>query len=526
MAVAVPGPLQHVLTALVFGAVACGEAPTVDATVDPPIAASDEAVEQTAATKPTAGRTLTVLHPSQLSQVDLAPVERLDLALAESDRLGQLTEIDAATACDGLDLASIVARAPRLTAVRLSGCTNALASVAAFAPVVTELEIAEVEIDTARLRVLAGFSRLRTLTLSRVRVAEDLDPEVLRPLVLERIALMELERDSPLAGALEQWPKSLREIVLVGGWAGHDAMQRVAKAEAVTRLELRDTRVGNFSLNQIKPLSRLVEIDLIGTTFNDNSPLYFRDLPVTRFSCDCPGFGDGGLRTLRHCESVRELALRHTRVTGAGLAALGQLPDLTALELEGIDVGEPGFTALAQLPRLRRLDLVGAAADPQMPELGKLVRLEHLRLHYPELDDRAAPELAPLVALQTLDLSRTKISDAGLVSLAAMTQLRSLVLSHTRITNRGLAVLGELKSLEDLELDHTDLVDAAMVHVAKLQGLKKLRIDHSLVTDASVDALLQLHALERIDISGTAISPEAEARLATLPRMVEIKRGD
>jgi hypothetical protein len=467
--------------------------------------------------------TVLVHRASELAGRDLSQTREIDLAFSEIDRLGRLDEIDPTTACAGLDLRELATRAPQLRRLRLSGCNEALAQLGAFAPTLEELVLADISIDATVVASIAGLSHVHTLVLVRVETPKELSVVPLGALPLRRIALHELTRDSLLADALELWPTTLAEVSLAGSWAGHDAMTTLAKAAALEILELRDTRVGNFSLNQIKPLSRLRELHWIGDTFNDNSPLYFRDLTVEKFACDCPRFGDGGLATLRRCESVRHVELRHSRVTDAGLAALVRLPKLESLVLHDRDVGEAGFVSLAQIATLRRLELSGDTADPALPHLGDLRALQVLVLGYPSVDDRAAPELAKLVAIEELELANTKISDVGLAALAGMSALRGLSLSHTRITNRGLAHLARASKLQRLELDHTDLVDGALVHLVGLDALERLRLDHTLVTDAGLVHLYGLAKLRHLDLSGTVVTEPGVAQLrAALPGLVEL----
>jgi Leucine-rich repeat (LRR) protein len=472
-----------------------------------------------------APRRLVVSHPAELAELDLTALESLDLALAESDRLGRLTEIDATTACLELDLSAIVARAPALVELRLSGCSAATTQLAVLDSV-RSLTLTELELGVAGIAQLGELRSLERLTFTRVKVPEKVSLAPLAAMPLREIAMVDLDRNTPLADALELWPTTLVRATLAGSWASHDPMTHLSKATALERLELRDTRVLNFSLNQIKPLVKLRELVWIGDNFNDNSPLYFRDLGVTSFTCDCPRFTDAGLHTMRHNESVERLALPRSSISGPGLAALAKLPALRELVLVDRDLGQEGFEILQTIPTLRRLDLSGTAAQPAFPGLGALVQLEQLRLHYPELDDRAAVELGRLVALRDLDLAGTRISDVGLAHLAALSRLRVLILSGTRITNRGLSALSGLKSLTQLHLDHTDVVDAGVAHLAPLVALETLRLDHTLVTDASIDHLLGLVALRRLDVTGTVITPEGIARLGTLPNLVELVHGD
>ncbi len=499
-----------------------GEVPQPEAAVVPPmIEASDVApaeVDDDDRDAPIDPRDVTVHHTSDLAGVDPAQLLRLDLALSEVDQVGHMQAEGPSTACADLDLVRLATAAPNLESLRISGCPEAVrAGLGAFGPSLVKLELADLELDEVILGRLSQLPGLRALTLRRVKVQTDAF-QVLRRLDLHEITLAELERDSELSLMLDLWPRRLQEVSLVGSWAGHKAMLTLSKAEALRRLELRDTRIGNFSLNQIKPLSKLEEVVYAGPTFNDMSPLYFRDLPVQSFVCECPSLGDGGLRQLRHTKGLRALELRGTRVTGPGLANLEDLPGLERLVLD-VDPGPQGFEALGTLTRLTHFELGGEIADPTMDGLGLLTSLEELVLRVPTLDDRAAPQLGKLQKLRVLDLGRTRISDVGLASLAELTKLEVLRLHHTQVTNRGLEHLAGMKSLRVLELDHTDVVDAGVAHLSSLQNLQELRLDATLVTDAGLDHLAALQNLRRLNLAHTVVTEAGVAKLAKLPNL-------
>lgn len=520
----VPALLRLLLLAtVVISACTCGteEAPA-PTPVPPPqvgMAPADPAASEAQTPWPADPRQVTVHDAADLSRIDLAIVEHLDLALSAPDRVGFIDDGSPEDGCSGLDLVQLAGQTPNLVSLRVSGCEGAVQSgLGAFAARLTQLELADMRIDGVIVGRLAQLQKLEQLSLRRVSAgAEPLTP--LRKLDLQAVRLSELPKDSEISLILDLWPRKLRSVVLEGNWAGHKAMLTLAKADALERLELRDTRIGNFSLNQIKPLDKLREVVFSGSTFNDNSPLYFRELPIKSFECDCPRLGDVGLRSLRHSKGIRTLELRGTQVTGEGLAAIEDLTELETLVLTGIDVGPKGFEALAKFPKLRRLQLAGELERPRMEKLSLLTTLEVLSLDYPTLDDRAMPELAALTRLKTLDLGNTRVSDDGLASLAVLTDLQTLHLHHTRVTNRGLAPLAELAALRVLELDHTDVVDAGVEHLVALSSLEELRLDHTLVTDAAVEHLSKLENLRRLNLSHTVVTREGVAPLERLPQL-------
>jgi hypothetical protein len=498
-----------------------GEAPEPDAPALPPmIAGADEQPPSDDAEpeRPIDPRDVTLHRAGELASIDASQLVRLDLAFSDTDRIGHMDDGDATTACADLDLVRLATSAPNLESLRISGCPEAVrAGLGAFGPSLAELELSDIDLDEVMVGRLGQLPGLRRLTLRRVKAqTEEFQP--LRRLDLREITLAELARDSELSMMLDLWPKRLEKIAFIGSWAGHKAMLTLSKAESLRRVELRDTRVGNFSLNQIKPLEKLEEVIYVGNTFNDQSPLYLRDLPVQRFVCECPRMGDGGLRSLRHTAGLRALELRGTAVTGAGLTHLEPLLALETIVLD-VDVGSEGFEALSKLGRLSRLELEGELDDPTMEGLGLLASLEELVLRVPTLDDRAAPQLGKLTELRVLDLGRTRISDAGLAAMAGLTRLEVLRLHHTQVTNRGLEHIARMKALRVLELDHTDVVDAGVAHLRPLQNLQELRLDSTLVTDAGIDHLVALQGLRRLNLAQTVVTDAGVAKLRVLPNL-------
>lgn len=460
-----------------------------------------------------------VHHGEQLQSLDLADVRSLDLALSAADQVGYFAELDPETTCNAVDLVKVAARAPKLTVLRVSGCPTAVhAGLGAFGERLQQLELADLAFDAVTVGGVRELTGLQALTLARV--AETTDPvDSLRKLPVQHVALRDLDKDSALSRLLGLWPKTLRRVELDGEWAGHDAMLELADADALEILELRGTRVSNFSLNQIKGAEKLREVVFDSTRFNDKTPLYFKELPVTKFACDCERLGDGSLRSLRHVEGLRQLELRGTSVTGVGLEALEKLDDLETVIILDRDLGSEGFAALAELDGLRRLETSGPLEDPKLTGLSALVGLRTLSLGHPEIGNDAMPELAALTKLQTLDLGGTQVSDDGLATLAGLVDLRELYLDRTRITNRGLVHLATLSKLETLRLDRTDLVDDGLETLAGLPALKELRLDHTLVTDASIETLLTFANLERLSLAHTVITRGGVARLEALPKL-------
>lgn len=515
-----PVKLAPALAASMLLAGCSGEAAVIPApTVSEPTPAAPAPVVEPRAPAPSARRV--AFHPDDLVG-DLTGVTDLDLAFSATDRLERRASIDDDRdfehACAGLDLVGLASRAPQLRSLRLSGCqTAAHVGLGAFLELET-LALADLQLDGVTMGRIASLPRLRALTLTRVKAGSE-PVAVLGRLALESLVLRELDNDSPLAAIVSQAPQ-LQTLALEGAWAGHDAMLVIDKATHLREVRLVDTRVGNFSLHQLKPLLALRTIVWQGSTFNDHSPLYVRDLPIESFTCACPGLGDAGLKVIGRQPNLRTLVLPQSRISGAGLVHLAKLDKLTRVEIGRRDPGPEGLTALAALPALADLTLeLPALADPTLAPLGQMLGLRRLKLAIPGLDDRAAPQLATLVQLEFLDLGDTQISDVGLKALAGLVNLRELKLHHTRVTNRGLANLAGLAKLERLELDHTDLVDAGVAHLKGLHELRVLRLDKTLITDAALPQLLAMDRLEQLNLADTVVTADGIAVLRGLPNL-------
>ena len=511
--------LGALLLALAVGA--CAKTPEPEPEPEPePASEPSEPVIQEPLTS------LAVADPSELVDADLKELTRLELALAVGDGAARAAAGgDAVTedACAGLDLVALAERTPKLTALRVSGCGDALqAGLGAFADRVRTLELADVELDEVLVGRVSQFQNLETLTLTRVKApeGETLPSTVGRGLArVERLNLRELEKNSTLGDVLGDLPR-LRHVNLEGKWAGYRAMLSLAKARKLETLGLVDTAVNNFALNQLKPLHRLREVRWTGPNVNDMSPLYLHDLPVERFSCSCARLGDAGLRHLSRIPTLKEIELLQSRVSEEGLEPLAKLPELERLTVLYRDLGSVAFESLAACPALRELTLGRAELlDPDAEHLDELVELRKLQLWFPNFGDKAASRLGALTKLEQLDLGGTAVSDVGLAALADLDRLRVLKLHHTRVTNRGLAHVGKLAGLEVLELDHTDVVDAGVEHLASLRALRELRLDHTLVTDAAIEHLTNMRRLERLNLASTVVSRDGATPLADLPEL-------
>jgi hypothetical protein len=499
-------------------------------------------------------RTLVVSDASQLDDLDLSTVESLDLALSERDgqerplpesestptgpsvesgtdeSLSASSEVGetgmaepvparANPRCDNLDLHDLAERAPRLLVLRISGCQGAVhAGLSAFGGTLRELELVDLELDAVTIARLAQLHGLESLSLTRVHA----EPDALNPLGRKisptRLVLRELADDSPVSELVRILP-NVREVEVIGPWVAHNTMIRIGKARRLERLAVIDTNIQNYSLHQIKGLDHLRELEWSGAGFNNQTPVYLRELPLDTLICSCPRLGDTGLHHMYLLPGLRKLVLERSDISSAGLAELAVLSRLADLTIRYRDLDAEAFAALSVLPLERLILGPGKLLEPNAEGLGSLVRLRELEIDLEKFGDAAAAQLATLTALERLGLGDTEISDEGLVHLAALTRLQRLELHHTRVTKHGLVHLREMRALEVLELDHTDIVDEGVAHLAGLTSLRELRLDHTLITDAALTHLLGLVGLERLNLADTVVTAQGVLQLQLLPKL-------
>ena len=89
--------------------------------------------------------------------------------------------------------------------------------------------------------------------------------------------------------------------------------------------------------------------------------------------------------------------------------------------------------------------------DATIVQVGRLTRLQKLRLDQSSVSDTDLAHLSTLTALSRLNLEGTRISDAGLAHLKGLTKLSSIDLDGTRVTDAGVQELQ--RALPTLTID-------------------------------------------------------------------------
>ena len=195
--------------------------------------------------------------------------------------------------------------------------------------------------------------------------------------------------------------------------------------------------------------------------------------PCTWFGVTCTGGAAG---------SVKELDLSLNMLTGVLPAAIGNLPALEVIFLQGNVLTGPLPPELGNLSNLRTLNVNGNALTGTIPAwLGDIASLEvlhlgwnlftgsippalanaegltHLFLNNNQLSGTIPSQLGQLTALHSLDLKNNQLTGAIPPELGSLTNLRMLALSYNQLSGTIPAALGNIGNLHQLVLHDNQL---------------------------------------------------------------------
>ena len=230
----------------------------------------------------------------------------------------------------------------------------------------------------------------------------------------------------------------------------------------------------------------------LGVSVNLNGcTLQARDLFLLRWirglralSISESNFPIDGLRQLQGMSSLVILDLSRASLTSEDLSRLPEFPKLIDLRLNGTQVSDTTLVSiLKKYPRLDRLELENTdVTDKGVAALGILTELTAVNLDGTKLTDRGLVVLASLPLLSELHVGRTRISDRGLIPLEHCPKLESLSLTGTSVTNEAIAILCRFPNLEELNLDYTQVSDEGLERLPEIRTLEGGSVIGSKVT--------------------------------------------
>jgi hypothetical protein len=213
-----------------------------------------------------------------------------------------------------------------------------------------------------------------------------------------------------------------------------------------------------------------------------------------------------------------------TALTGGGLNALKEIPNLGFLGCQGELCNDEAMKHISEVPRLRMLMGQGTVAtDDGFTALSRSQTIEYIwGRECPNLEGRGFRALARMPALKGLAVSCKSVDDASLSALPEFPALRGLM--PMDVTDAGFRHVGRCAELENLWCMYCrDTGDAATEQIAGLSMLKTYYAGSTQITDRSLEILSRMGSLESIEFFDCAgISNDGVRLLARLPLLCAI----
>jgi hypothetical protein len=266
-------------------------------------------------------------------------------------------------------------------------------------------------------------------------------------------------------------------------WQGGEISYRLMGADAQPNQLVLGGSFTNQGFSRLRGLDGLFALNLFG----DRSPQFtpaglapLGDLPNLGFlSCGDEFCTDEAMRQISTIPRLRMLLCQDTVAGDDGFTALSRSQTIEYIwgrhchNLKG-----RGFKALARISTLKGLsvsclnvDVQALSALPDLPALR-----EYLPIDVPDAGFRHVGRCEQLEGLWCMYCQDT--GDTATEHLKGLSRLQTYYAGKTRITDRSLEILGRLEALEKIELWNTSgVTDAGLVHLARLPRLRELNID-------------------------------------------------
>jgi internalin A len=263
-------------------------------------------------------------------------------------------------------------------------------------------------------RALASVSALEELNLDGAKLTD----AGLRALaVLPALEALSLE-GAPVNGtafAAPGWAK-VRDLNIARSALSDEGGATVLALPLLARLNADRTPITDAALPGLARAKNLVELSLSATRITDVN---------VRFA------------VLN--ENLRALDVSGTAIGGQWLAGVPERPQLRKLSVARTKFDDDGAAQLVRFPNLSRLDASGCEplTDKGLAALGALRALTAVELSDTAAGDATAAALAKLPQLLDAGFARSKLTDAGAKLLASGAKLRVLDARGSKVSREG-----------------------------------------------------------------------------------------
>lgn len=281
-------------------------------------------------------------------------------------------------------------------------------------------------------------------------------------------------------------------------------IERLRNHPQLERINLQWTDTGDAAIAALAGKPSLSRV-LVGARLTDAGAARLADFPALAK----PGSGDAFLAI----SAARGL-------TDEGLAAIGALAGVIALDVHMSVFGSPNYTArgvahLQRMTSLEELNFHGVlATDDVLAEIAGIPRLRWLHCQDPVSGDDGFVALARCTTLEHVSCRVCRrMTDRGFGAIARLPRLKSLGLGGPRISDAAMAHLADSPTL--VGLGPIMFGDAAFEHIAKIPRLERLGNMYNRSTGDRATRYLRAHpTLVRYGAFGTQITDESLRILA------------
>ena len=225
--------------------------------------------------------------------------------------------------------------------------------------------------------------------------------------------------------------------------------------------------------------------EITGVAFKNKIVLTKEDLDqiqrlthLKTFAC-AAGFEDAGFAALAGLSELESFSSNGMDASDEAIRVLGGLKKLRAVAFfhPGKRFTGAGLAALADLPNLERLTVAGSVefADDGMAFVAKLTHLKEFRTWHSGVTIDGVKKLQALPEIKSLTIGQrlaskppTTLSDEAVGALAECKSLESLALQEARLTLQALSQLKQLAHLKKLTLDGIDIPESDLAQLRAL----------------------------------------------------------
>ena len=234
---------------------------------------------------------------------------------------------------------------------------------------------------------------------------------------------------------------------------------------------------------------------------------------------DCSKLGEAEYRVLGGLKTLKSLTLYGGKktLTDATLPHLTTLTELEELNTEGTHLTDDGLKHFAAFKNVKSMAFYHPSLDVKgftgagFAALKELPKLERLTIAGTRADDRLMEAVGQVTQLKDFRTWHTQQSQAGNAHLRKLPQLRHLTLGQRlrrwdggsnalSLDDATLDVLSKLSTLESLSLDETRLSLDALLKLKALPNLKKLELRRIEINAEDVEKLKAALGSVKVDV--------------------------